>query len=169
MGGQKKHMRDETFLKKTWTFKDAGKGKTDTLPADNYEFPFDIILQGSLPESLEGLADNCILYRFKAEINRKYSKDIVVRKPLRIIRTLDPTDLELSHIMVSACTWTMAVLEKAGADNCAGNRKHLARQTSVLDIHAKQSRHFWDVSAGGFPVGFAAQGSQNRPNIDPTY
>ena len=156
MGGQKKHIRDETFLKKTWTFKDAGKGKTETLPADNYEFPFDIVLEGSLPESLEGLVDNCILYRFKAEINRKYSKDIVTRKPLRIIRTLDPTDLELTHIMVSRYPSPMGFLGCTNTDNRAGNRKHLAGQTPILDIHAKQGRHIWDVSAGGFPFGFAA-------------
>lgn len=101
MGGQKKSLREETFLKNIWTFRDAGKGKTETLPADNYEFPFDIVLQGSLPESLEGLSDTWILYRFKAEITRKYSKDIVTRKPLRIIRTLGSTDLELTHVMVS--------------------------------------------------------------------
>ncbi|KAL1959150.1 hypothetical protein VTO42DRAFT_2655 [Malbranchea cinnamomea] len=105
MGGQRKHVREEMFLTKTWTFKDAGKGKTETLPADNYEFPFDIVLQGSLPESLEGLHDTWILYRFKAEIGRKYAKDIVVRKPLRIIRTLDPTDLELSHVMAIENIW----------------------------------------------------------------
>jgi hypothetical protein len=42
-----------------------------------------------------------VMYRFKAEIGRKYVKDIVARKPLRIIRTLDPSALELSHAMVS--------------------------------------------------------------------
>lgn len=42
-----------------------------------------------------------VMYRFKAEIGRKYAKDIVARKPLRIIRTLDPSALELAHAMVS--------------------------------------------------------------------
>lgn len=88
------------FLQNTWKFRDAGKSKTETLPADNYEFPFDIVLQGSLPESLEGLHESWITYRFKAEIGRRYAKNIAVRKPFRIIRTLDPTALELSHMMV---------------------------------------------------------------------
>lgn len=70
------------------------------MKADNYEYPFDMILEGTLPESIEGLHDTWITYRFKAEIGRKYSKDIVFRKPLRIIRTLDPGNLELSHAMV---------------------------------------------------------------------
>lgn len=72
------------------------------MKPDNYEFPFDIVLEGSLPESVEGLHETWVIYRFKAEIGRKYAKDIVVRKPLRIIRTLDPANLELSHAMVCA-------------------------------------------------------------------
>lgn len=94
-------MRERVFYDKSWTFRDAGKNKTETLAAGNYEFPFDVILEGSLPESVEGLADTWITYRFKAEIGRKYAKDIVVRKPLRIIRTLDSSNLELAHLMVS--------------------------------------------------------------------
>lgn len=90
------------FYEKSWTFKDAGKSKTEILAAGNYEFPFHVILEGSMPESVEGLSDMYVTYRFKAEIGRKYAKDIVVRKPLRIIRTLDSSALELSHAMVGA-------------------------------------------------------------------
>ena len=81
-------------------FRDPGRGRTEILKADNYEFPFDVVLEGSLPESVEGLGETFVIYRFRAEIGRKYSKDIVARKPLRIIRTLDPSNLELSHAMV---------------------------------------------------------------------
>ena len=54
-----------------------------------------------MPESVEGLEHSWVVYRFKAEIGRKYQKDIVIRKPLRIVRTLDSGALELSHAMVS--------------------------------------------------------------------
>ena len=84
-----------------WTFEDGGRSKTETLKADNYEYPFDVVLEGSLPESVEGLPDSFVIYRFRAEIGRRYAKDIVVRKPLRIIRTLDSSALELAHAMVS--------------------------------------------------------------------
>lgn len=90
------------FYDKTWRFRDPGKGKTEILAAGNYEYPFDVVLEGSMPESVEGLSETWVMYRFKAEIGRKYAKDIVARKPLRIIRTLDPSALELSHAMVSA-------------------------------------------------------------------
>lgn len=99
--GGRKSWRERVFYEKTWTFRDPGKGKTEVLPAGNYEYPFDVILEGSMPESVEGLAETWVMYRFKAEIGRKYVKDITARKPLRIIRTLDPSALELSHAMVS--------------------------------------------------------------------
>ncbi|OAX77378.1 hypothetical protein ACJ72_08326 [Emergomyces africanus] len=104
-GSHKKSAKEHNFFENTWSFKDAGKNKLETMPAGNYEFPFDIILPGSLPESIEGLRDTWITYRFRAEIGRKYARDIIVRKPLRIIRTLDPSALELSHAMSVENIW----------------------------------------------------------------
>ena len=106
ISGKRTASKEKTFFEKSWTFRDPGKNKTETLQPDNYEFPFDVILEGSLPESVEGLSDTWIAYRFKAEIGRKYTKDIVVRKPLRIIRTLDSSALELSHAMSVENVWT---------------------------------------------------------------
>lgn len=60
-----------------------------------------------MPESVEGLNDTYVTYRFKAEIGRKYAKDIVVRRPLRIIRTLEPSALELAHAMVRSHIYTI--------------------------------------------------------------
>ncbi|CAL5868692.1 uncharacterized protein PFLUO_LOCUS2919 [Penicillium psychrofluorescens] len=119
--GGRKSWRERVFYEQTWRFRDPGKGKTEILAAGNYEYPFDIVLEGSMPESVEGLHETWVMYRFKAEIGRKYAKDIVVRKPLRIIRTLDPSALELSHAMsvdniwpnkieYSICTPTKAVI-----------------------------------------------------------
>ncbi|CAG8947067.1 unnamed protein product [Penicillium salamii] len=103
--GGRKSWRERVFYDKTWRFRDPGKGKTEILPAGNYEYPFDVILEGSMPESVEGLTETWVMYRFKAEIGRKYAKDIVARKPLRIIRTLDPSALELSHAMSVDNIW----------------------------------------------------------------
>lgn len=103
--GGRKSWREKVFYEKTWTFRDAGKSKPEILAAGNYEFPFHVILEGSMPESVEGLSDTYVTYRFKAEIGRKYAKDIVVRKPLRIIRTLDSSALELSHAMSVENIW----------------------------------------------------------------
>ncbi|KAL9110456.1 MAG: hypothetical protein Q9227_005000 [Pyrenula ochraceoflavens] len=101
----KRAFRERSFFEKTWLLQDPGKGKTEIMKVDNYEFPFDLILDGSLPESVEGLGETFVIYRFRAEIGRKYSKDIVTRKPLRIIRTLDPSNLELSYAMSVDNIW----------------------------------------------------------------
>jgi hypothetical protein len=106
ISGKRIAAKEKSFFEKAWTFRDPGKNKTETLQPDNYEFPFDLVLEGSLPESVEGLSDTWIAYRFKAEIGRKYTKDIVVRKPLRIIRTLDSSALELSYAMSVENVWT---------------------------------------------------------------
>ncbi|KMU74232.1 CreD [Coccidioides immitis RMSCC 3703] len=103
--GTRKQGKEQVVFEKTWKFRDAGKGKTEIMPADNYEYPFDVILPGSLPESVEGLQDSWITYRLKAEIGRKYAKDIHARKPLRIIRTLDPNALELIHAISVENIW----------------------------------------------------------------
>jgi arrestin-related trafficking adapter 4/5/7 len=51
---------------------------------------------------VEGLTDTWMVYRFKADIGRGLlQKDIHTRKHLRIVRTLDPSALELSHAMVN--------------------------------------------------------------------
>ncbi|KAJ5460731.1 HECT-type ubiquitin ligase-interacting protein creD [Penicillium daleae] len=103
--GGRKSWRERVFYDKIWRFRDPGKGKTEILAAGNYEYPFDVVLEGSMPESVEGLSETWVMYRFKAEIGRKYAKDIVARKPLRIIRTLDPSALELSHAMSVDNIW----------------------------------------------------------------
>ena len=55
---------EEEFTRKTWEFKRS----QETLKAGNYEWPFDMIIPGSMTESLEGLSDSWIVYRMKATI-----------------------------------------------------------------------------------------------------
>ena len=84
-------------MRHTWDFKKS----TETLRAGNYEWPFNMALPGSTPESLEGLYDTWIIYRMKATIERgMLQQNFVARKQVRIIRSLDPTALELAHPMV---------------------------------------------------------------------
>ena len=92
---------EEEFTRHTWEFKKS----SETLPAGNYEWPFDMVVIGSTPESVEGLLDNWIIYRMKATIERGLlQQNFVARKQVRIIRSLDPTALELAHSMVrNAC------------------------------------------------------------------
>lgn len=78
------------------------KRTTETLLAGNYEWPFELILPGSTPESVEGLWDSWIIYRMKATIDRGLlAQNIFARKHVRIVRTLESDALELSHSMVT--------------------------------------------------------------------
>ena len=101
VGSVRTAKKENTFFEKIWTFRDPGKSKTEILKPGNYEYPFDVVLDGGLPESVEGLPESYVAYRFRADIGRKYAKDVTIRKPLRIIRTLGPSALETAHEMVS--------------------------------------------------------------------
>ena len=92
---------EEEFLRHTWDFPNNGKRTSETLPAGNYEYPFDMILPGSTPESVEGLTETWLVYRMKATIERNLlQQNLVARKQVRVIRTLDTGALELAHAMV---------------------------------------------------------------------
>ena len=85
------------MLRKTWVFRRT----SETLRPGNYEWPFDLILSGDTPESLEGMTETWLVYRMKATIERgMFQQNVIARKQIRMIRTLDPSDLELSHGMV---------------------------------------------------------------------
>lgn len=97
---------EEEFLRHTWDFQNSGKRSSETLPAGNYEYPFDLIIPGSTPESVEGMTDTWLVYRLKATIERgMLQQNSVSRKPVRIIRTLDTAALELAHAMSVENIW----------------------------------------------------------------
>ena len=93
--------QEEEFLRKTWDFQNNGKRSSEVLPAGNYEYPFEMILPGSTPESVEGLSESWVVYRMKATIERGIlQQNQIARKQVRVIRTLDTAALELAHAMV---------------------------------------------------------------------
>jgi hypothetical protein len=84
----------------------GSSSKGTILPAGNYEWPFEIVMPGSTAESVEGLSDTHITYKLKATVARgKFAYDLHVAKPVRIVRTLDPAALELSHAMTVENIW----------------------------------------------------------------
>ncbi|CEI62115.1 hypothetical protein FVEN_g10379 [Fusarium venenatum] len=81
-------------------------GKSLTLPAGNYEWPFEFLMPGDTSESLDGLPDASITYALRATINRgKLVRHTSCCKKLRIIRTLAPTALEFMHNASVEQTW----------------------------------------------------------------
>ena len=65
-----------------------------TVEKGNYTWDFELEVPGNWPESVEGLLETYIIYRLKATIER-ILPNIVIRRPLRVIRTLDPSSLDL--------------------------------------------------------------------------
>lgn len=77
-----------------------------TLPAGNYEWPFDLELPGSTSESVEGLPEASITYKLKATVARgKLAYDLHAYKRLRVIRTLESSALEFLHSMSVENIW----------------------------------------------------------------
>ncbi|KAL4884843.1 hypothetical protein BJY04DRAFT_214726 [Aspergillus karnatakaensis] len=81
-----KKSREEVFFTQSWEFHDPYRTTPQILPVGDYKFPFSVLLEGSLPETVEGMKVASIEYSFTAEIGRKRGKDITFHKPLRIIR-----------------------------------------------------------------------------------
>lgn len=95
------------LLRHRWQpFVKSNNGDKTVLDAGNYEWPFKIDLPGDTCESIEGIPEASIIYRLKATIARgKLSHDVTAYKPLRIVRTLDPSALEFLHAMSVENIW----------------------------------------------------------------
>ncbi|PFH60597.1 hypothetical protein XA68_10698 [Ophiocordyceps unilateralis] len=98
--------RSTTILDHRWTPFVGTHGKSMTLPAGNYEYPFEFTLPGDTAESVEGIPEASITYRLKATVGRgKLAYDLHAYKHLRVIRTLEPGALELLHAMSVENIW----------------------------------------------------------------
>lgn len=72
----------------------------------NYEWPFELIIPGSMAESIQGLRETYIVYNLKAKVARgKLAHDLVTWKPVRIIRTMESADADLSQPMIVENVW----------------------------------------------------------------
>ncbi|KAI0514954.1 arrestin [Xylaria bambusicola] len=98
--------RTTTLLKHSWAPFVGETNHHNILGPGNYEWPFELMLPGDTPESIEGLYQTGITYLFKATVSRgKLAKNLHAFKRLRIIRTLDPAALELNHAMSVENVW----------------------------------------------------------------
>ncbi len=79
-----------------------------TYSKGNYEFPFQVPLNGSIPESIEGQKSFAVIYNIEAIIERGlFSPDLTTRKHFRIIHTPPPVsdDIESLIPMGMSNTW----------------------------------------------------------------
>ncbi|KAH7175794.1 hypothetical protein EDB81DRAFT_751251 [Dactylonectria macrodidyma] len=98
--------KSTNILEHRWAPFVGTHGKSMTLPAGNYEWPFEYMLPGDTAESVEGIPEASITYRIKATVGRgKLAYDLHAYKHLRIIRTLEPGALEFLHAMSVENIW----------------------------------------------------------------
>ncbi|OQD80922.1 hypothetical protein PENANT_c031G00089 [Penicillium antarcticum] len=91
--------REATFYHQIWSFLPESNKKQTTLQPGNYEFPFEVTLHNSQPESVEGLDDCYIRYELTAGINCSWgliarSKDMRVSEALEPLSFLEPESIE---------------------------------------------------------------------------
>ncbi|KAI0483508.1 arrestin [Xylaria cf. heliscus] len=99
--------RTTTVMKHEWKPFVGETSHHTVLAPGNYEWPFELMLSGDTPESVEGLYQTGITYALKATVSRgKLLKNLHATKRLRIIRTLGPSALELNHAMSVENIWT---------------------------------------------------------------
>ncbi|KAL3232299.1 hypothetical protein RNJ44_04215 [Nakaseomyces bracarensis] len=89
---------------------DHTNNKYFTLIKGTYEFPFNVILPGTLPESVEGLPGALITYNLIASLQRlNPGATMMCQKHLRIVRTLSSDAIELSESVLFNNTWPKKV------------------------------------------------------------
>ena len=76
------------------------------LRPGNHEWPFEILIKGVRTETLQGLSDTHISYHLRVVIERgAFAKDLRICKPVRIIRTYNPTSISLNQSVVVDSIW----------------------------------------------------------------
>ncbi|KAL4862190.1 hypothetical protein BDV12DRAFT_179121 [Aspergillus spectabilis] len=109
----RKKSREEEFFKQTWEFHDAYRVTPQILPVGDYKYPFNVLLDGSMPETVDGLREASIAYFFTVEIGRKRGKNITFHRPLRIIRVpaIYPSEMTLDE------TWSEKIAYRVEIPN----------------------------------------------------
>lgn len=83
----------------------TGSSGQDVLLPGNYELPFSLITPPNIPESLD-LKECFVNYSFSCSIERPSKKtDLILKKKLKIIRTLTPDSVELFETALISNTW----------------------------------------------------------------
>ncbi|XDT27478.1 Arrestin (or S-antigen), C-terminal domain [Nakaseomyces glabratus] len=89
---------------------DSTSSKYYTLIKGNYELPFNIVLPGTLPESIEGIPGVLLTYNLIANLEQTNpTATILCQKHLRVIRTLSADAVELSESVLFTNTWPKKV------------------------------------------------------------
>ncbi|KAF6005884.1 hypothetical protein HII12_005460 [Brettanomyces bruxellensis] len=82
------------------------KLESTVLAPGNYEFPFRTVLQGSIPESIDGLKGCSLVYRMQSVLERsRFSRPILTQRIVHVVRTLRADASELTETVAVDNTW----------------------------------------------------------------
>lgn len=91
-----KHRRE--WFGEEWELWSSVGGLGQDLDPESYQWPFQRILPGSLPESVIGIDRSWLRYQFMVTLERgPLGKDWYEKKDIRVIRTPDPTSPALTR------------------------------------------------------------------------
>lgn len=77
-----------------------------SLKPGNHEWPFEILIKGYRMETLQGLSDTFLSYKLRVIVERgAFAKDLKAYKPVRLVRTYDPTSLALNQSVSMDRLW----------------------------------------------------------------
>lgn len=101
------HKYEKQLFEKTWDDIWAScQASSNTLRQGNHEVPFDCILPGDIPESVEGLEGGMVVWKLSATIERgRFSNNISKKQHLRVVRTLGHDNVELTQTMSINNVW----------------------------------------------------------------
>lgn len=89
--------RRREWFGEEWELWSSVGGLGQNLGPENYQWPFQRVLPGSLPESVIGIDRSWLRYQFMVILERgPLAKDWCEKKEVRVIRTPDPTSPELT-------------------------------------------------------------------------
>lgn len=117
-----------------------GTAGTHKINSGTIEWPFEYLLDPSMPESIEGMNSTYIVYDLHASVSRPgwNAKDIVAHSHIRIVRTLGPEQMETTRSRV----WhLLRWFKKDWTDlSCIDKFRHLGQQAELQHIHPHRCR-----------------------------
>jgi hypothetical protein len=103
--GQYYHGEEKIIFQHDWTFLPAGK-QCHVLNPDNYHWDFELILPGTLPETIEGCPHGTLSYSLKAIAERNtFALNLRTKRNVTIMRSILPSSMEYLQAVVMANTW----------------------------------------------------------------
>jgi hypothetical protein len=84
----------------------SSSSSSHMLATGNHEMPFEMIIPGDAPESIEGHEGAQVVYKLVATVERgRFSNNLTAKKHIRIVRTVGPDMFDLSQTVSIDNTW----------------------------------------------------------------